>query len=176
MIQAVQDSCNYKRFVNELDRAERAHMDWTHRVLRCAVLHTLPDDDVLKDNAHQLCEFGHFLERQIDIFNALDQNRADALRDAHKTMHDGIRAISHQVFRGEPGNEADLIQFEQGQQELIEHLAHFKTLAVMRTAQTDALTGLPLRQHLDGDFLMMQQRTSDRNSLLEKLKGMKNDK
>ncbi|TPE45769.1 hypothetical protein FJM67_16250 [Maribrevibacterium harenarium] len=109
-------------------------MDWTHRVLRCAVLHTLPDDDVLKDNAHQLCEFGHFLERQIDIFNALDHNRADALRIAHKTMHDGIRAISHQVFRGEPGNEADLIQFEQGQQELIEHLAHFKTAMAVRSS------------------------------------------
>ena len=34
-------------FVQRLDEAEQAHMAWSRRVLRCAVLRTSPGEDVL---------------------------------------------------------------------------------------------------------------------------------
>jgi len=44
-------------FIAELDAAVEAHMNWTRRIVRCAVLHTARDD-VLDPLSHTLCRFG----------------------------------------------------------------------------------------------------------------------
>ncbi len=42
-----------RHFIIELDAAVEAHMDWTRRVMRCAVLRASPGEDVLaKGGAH----------------------------------------------------------------------------------------------------------------------------
>ena len=41
-----------RHFIIELDAALEAHMDWTRRVMRCAVLRATPGEDVLASEAH----------------------------------------------------------------------------------------------------------------------------
>jgi diguanylate cyclase (GGDEF)-like protein len=70
-------------------------------------------------------------------------------------MHGAIRAICSCLMDGRVGEAADLDAFETAQHRFIEHLAHFKTLAVTQEAQIDALTGLPLRHRIAEDFVAL---------------------
>ncbi|HQT27196.1 MAG TPA: hypothetical protein PLK99_11495 [Burkholderiales bacterium] len=93
-------------FVTELDAAVQAHLEWTRRVLRCAVLRTSPGNDVMKPEAHTLCRFGRWLSQNRAIFDSLDVQKTIAIEVAHKSMHDAIRDICSKVLEGIPGEES----------------------------------------------------------------------
>ena len=57
-----------EQFILELDAAIEAHLNWTRRVLRCAVLRTSPGDDVLATDAHGRCRFGRWFTQQLEFF------------------------------------------------------------------------------------------------------------
>jgi len=59
-------------FVAELDSAIEAHLGWTRRVLRCAVLRTSPGEDVLALEAHLRCRFGRWFVRSRETFEQVD--------------------------------------------------------------------------------------------------------
>ncbi len=146
---------NFDQFVIELDAAMQAHMDWSRRVFRCAVLHTAPGDDAMKEEAHTLCGFGRWLGQHRACLEAIDADRTRALEAEHRTMHDAVRAICSRILQGKPGETADLDLFEAKQYLLVDHVAHFKTLAITRSSQVDALTGLSLRNHMEQDFALL---------------------
>jgi diguanylate cyclase len=144
-------------FIAELDAAVEAHMEWTRRILRCAVLRTAPDKDVLDPLAHTLCRFGVWFMANQGHFEALDAPAARRVEAAHRTMHDAIRSICAHVMSGQPGRNADLEDFEQSQSELIGLLANFKTLILSSAVRSDPLTGLPLRYGIENDFALYQK-------------------
>jgi diguanylate cyclase len=144
-------------FIAELDVAVEAHMAWTRRILRCAVLRTAPDKDVLDPLAHSLCRFGVWFMANRGYFEALDAPAARRVEEAHRTMHDAIRSICARVMSGQPGRNADLEDFEQSQSELIGLLANFKTLILSSAVRSDPLTGLPLRYGIENDFALYQK-------------------
>ncbi|HQT34246.1 MAG: hypothetical protein ACYC39_09725 [Thiobacillus sp.] len=88
-------------FVAELDAAVEAHMNWTRRILRCAVLHATPGEDVLDPMAHTLCRFGAWFVENRAQFVALDEPAAHRVEVVHQTMHDAIRSLCTQVIGGE---------------------------------------------------------------------------
>jgi diguanylate cyclase len=147
-----------ERFVTELDSAVQAHMQWARRVLRCGILGTSPGDDVLQPDAHRLCQFGGWFLRCRRDFEDLDEARTDALEREHKLMHDAIRSICEGVLHGRAGAPSDLDAFEKAQTKLIDHLGHFKTLAVARSSLIDALTGLPMRHRIDHDYELLSKQ------------------
>ena len=53
---------------------------------------------------------------------------------------------------GQKGKNNDLDAFETSQRQLIDLLAHFKTLSISRHSQLDVLTGLPLRHRMEMDY------------------------
>ncbi|HUX29535.1 MAG TPA: diguanylate cyclase [Thiobacillus sp.] len=144
-------------FIAELDAAVEAHMEWTHRILRCAVLRTAPDKDVLDPLAHNLCRFGVWFMANHGYFEALDAPATLRVEAAHRTMHDAIRSICARVMSGQPGRNTDLEAFEQSQSELIGLLANFKTLILFSAVRSDPLTGLPLRYGIENDFALYQK-------------------
>jgi len=139
-------------FSGELDAAVEAHLDWTRRVLRCAVLRTAPADDVLAPMSHTLCRFGRWFALNKARFEKLDAPRTRRLETVHQTMHEAIRAICADVLSGQPGQGAHLETFEQTQSELIKLLAGFKTRFLASAVRQDPLTGLPLRYDIENEF------------------------
>jgi diguanylate cyclase len=152
-------------FIVELDAAVEAHMNWTRRVLRCAVLRTSPGEDVLAPLAHTLCRFGRwFTSRQPD-FEKLSIQKTQRLLEVHQAMHDAIRSICTDVLDGRPGQSSNIDAFEQSQTELIQLLAEFKTQFLATATQYDDLTGLALRRGLEEEFMQLQ-KLCKRNKLL----------
>jgi len=152
--------------VAELDAAVEAHMDWSRRILRCAVLRSTPGDDVLDPMAHTLCRFGAWFSANRGEFEALDAASARRLEQVHQAMHDTIRSLCTQVMAGQPGLSGDLVQFEASQTELINLLANYKTLILSRAVRHDPLTGLPLRYNVENDFVLYQKEARRYRSLL----------
>lgn len=153
-------------FIAELDAAVEAHMNWTRRILRCAVLHSVPGDDVLDPLAHTLCRFGAWFMANHEHFEALDPGATQRVETVHETMHDAIRSICTRILAGQPGQGSDLDTFESSQAELLNLLARFKTLSLSQTVRSDPLTGLPLRYGIENDFGLYQKEARRTRALL----------
>ena len=153
-------------FVERLDAAEQAHLDWTRRVLRCAVLRESPGEDVLADDAHCRCRFGRWFTQYRASFNVLDAAGAQGLDDAHRRMHDAVRGLCRRILAGEAGGAAELATFEQTQAAVVAGLARFKTTLLARSARLDALTGLPLRHGLDEAFQRLRAQAGRHGEVL----------
>lgn len=155
-----------ENFITELDAAVEAHLDWTRRVMRCAVLRTVPGEDVLAPLSHTLCHFGRwFVSKQSD-FEKLGAQNTKRLLVVHQSMHDAIRSICADVLAGRPGRSENLEVFEQTQTELIGLLAGFKTKFLANAVRHDHLTGLPLRYGLEEEFIQLQKICKRNKSLI----------
>ena len=153
-------------FIAELDAAVEAHMDWTRRILRFAVLRVSPGDDVLAPLAHTLCRFGCWFTFHRKQFEALDPQATLRVESSHQAMHDAIRAICLAVLAGQAGEDTDLDAFEQSQSELLSLLARFKTLILSNAVRHDPLTGLALRYGIESDFSLYQKDMQRNPALL----------
>ncbi|MBV1927956.1 MAG: diguanylate cyclase, partial [Gammaproteobacteria bacterium] len=151
--------------VEQLDVAVEAHMDWTRRVLRCAVLRVSPGDDVLSPLAYDLCRFGCWFRENKAHFEALNEAATERIERTHKAMHGAIRSICIDILANKPGQSDYLDTFEQAQSELIERLADFKTQLLATSGRQDPLTDLPLRYGLEDDFTEAL-KICDRNKML----------
>lgn len=146
-----------RHFIIELDAAVEAHMDWTRRVMRCAVLRTSPGEDVLANEAHMLCRFGRWFTSQKPDFDKLDAQKAQQVEVVHQAMHDAIRAICANILAGQPGAASDLEAFEQSQSELTGLMSWYKTQFLADAVCNDPLTGLPLRYGIEDEFVQAQK-------------------
>lgn len=155
---------DFEQFVAELDAAMQAHLEWTRQVLRCAVLRTSPGDDILDSGSYQRCHFGRWFAAHREDFAVLDATRIESLETAHQAMHAAIGAICERVLTGLPGESTQLDRFEADQHELVEVLAHYKTLAVGQSSQIDPLTRLPLRHRMEQDFDLLARHVRRRGN------------
>jgi diguanylate cyclase (GGDEF)-like protein len=153
-------------FITEFDAAIEAHMEWTRRILRCAVLHTSPGEDVLSPVAHTLCRFGRWFLLNREHFDTIDVNCVERIEVMHQKMHDAIRLICSNVIKGKPGEIADLEAFEHSQSDLLSALAKLKTLTLSNAARHDPLTGLPLRYGIESDFTLCRNDAQRNRTLL----------
>ena len=152
-------------FIAELDAAVESHLNWTRRVLRCALLRTSPGEDVLAPLAHNLCRLGGWVTSKQSEFERLSAHKTQRLLAVHQAMHDAIRSICTAILDGRPGQSAHIDAFEQAQTELINLLAEFKTQFLATATQYDDLTGLALRHGLEEEFIQLQ-KLCKRNKLL----------
>ena len=152
--------------VGALDEAMEAHLKWNRQILRCALLRTMPHEDVLLDDAHARCAFGRWLVASRDALSALDGNIANHLDRAHRAMHASIRAICQRVAESKEGFEADLDAFEAAEAELLSLLATAKTKALSTAIRLDPLTGLPMRYGMEHEFERIRRDSQRRNECL----------
>ncbi len=139
-------------FVGELDAAVAGHLDWTRGLLRCAVLRTLPGDDVMAHDAHCRCRFGQWIASEHEHLKAIDEATTAEMFETHERMHRSVRKFCEAIVAEGKGQPSDLDEFEQSQRDLVATLAHFKTTLLERSARLDSLTGLPLRYGLEEEF------------------------
>lgn len=140
------------RLVAELDAAVDAHLGWTRRVLRCAVLHAPPGDDVLTPDAHLRCHFGRWFTQNLADFEELDRSTTERVLAQHERMHSAVRRLCLDLLDSGQGNPADLEAFEASQSSLVADIAQLKTEVLARSARHDPLTGLPLRYGFEQAF------------------------
>jgi len=152
-------------FVGALDAAMQAHLEWSRRILRCAVLHVPPGVDVMNAEAHRLCQFGRWFIADRQIFSTLHAERSDRLELEHRQMHNAVRTLCERLLAGQPAAVEDFQLFENSQRNLIDQLAFFKSLPVSTKSQVDALTGLPLRHCMEKDFDLLSQNVRRRGSV-----------
>jgi len=152
-------------FIAEVDAAVEAHMEWTRRVLRCAVLRAAPGEDALAPLAHTLCRFGRWFVLNRVHFEQVDVHNARRLETVHQTMHDAVRSICTDLLAGRAGQSTHLEAFEQTQSELIKLLAEFKTQFLANAVRHDPLTGLPMRYGIETDFIQIQKNCKRNNTL-----------
>lgn len=152
-------------FIAELDAAVEAHMEWTRRVLRCAVLHAPPGDDALAPLAHTLCRFGRWFVLNRTHFQKFDVHNTRRLETVHQAMHDAVRSICTDVLAGRLGKTSHVEAFEQTQAELLKLLAGFKTQFIANAVRHDPLTGLPMRYGIEIDFVQIQRNCRRNNTL-----------
>jgi diguanylate cyclase len=157
---------NTDAFIAEFDAAIEAHMEWTRRILRCAVLHVSPGEDVMRPMAHTLCRFGRWFTANMPNFEVIDPGTVRRIEAAHQMMHDAIRSICTDVMNGKPGQITDLESFEKSQSELLTLLATLKTFVLSHAAQIDPLTELPLRHNIENDFIFCQKDATRNGTLL----------
>lgn len=141
-------------------------MDWTRRIIRCAVLRSPPDADVIDPHAHTLCRFGTWFAANREHFEALDTAVARRVEDVHQRMHDAMRAIFIALDRQEAGSTESLDTFETTQAELIALLAQFKTLLLSHTQRDDPLTGLPLRYGIEEEYARLCKEAARSGGML----------
>ncbi|WP_342616772.1 diguanylate cyclase [Rhodoferax sp. GW822-FHT02A01] len=153
-------------FVYRLDDAARAHMDWSQRILRCAVLHTSPGQDVLAADAHARCTFGSWFLSCRNRFDAIDPVAAQRLDEQHRLMHDAARIICRCVLKGTAGEAAVLDSFEHAQVSVLADLALLKTKYWVTSGRLDALTGLRLRYGLEEEFNRYRAQARRRGEMI----------
>lgn len=141
-----------EEFVTELDAAVESHLDWTRRVLRCAVSQASPGDDVLAHDAHCRCRFGRWIGNERERFNQIDEAATVRMFDQHERMHTAVRRLCAAIIADGRGATSDLEEFEASQRGLVAELARFKTTLLEHSARLDSLTGLPLRYGLEEEF------------------------
>jgi diguanylate cyclase (GGDEF)-like protein len=140
-----------------LDEAMQAHLAWSQRLLRCALLHEPPAEDMLQQNAYQLCDFGRWFALVAERLQKLEPDCVRRLDAAHRSMHLAVRELYLAAQGNKKAEPRWFDAFENGQSVMMKELAYLKEQFVHSRAQADPLTGLPLRHGLHTLFTVRQQ-------------------
>ena len=138
--------------VQGIDHGIEAHLAWNQHLLRCALLHEAPGDDVFRSDAHARCLFGVWFSSHRYELDTFDEALVERIAQAHQGMHDSVRAMCHRVLQGRPAIAADLHAYEQGQSAMVTLLNELRERIAEAAAHQDLLTGLPLRHGLEYAF------------------------
>lgn len=131
-----------------IDRGIEAHMAWNQRLIRCSLLHHHPEPDMLRTDAHELCEFGQWFAGERAQLNGIAPELASRTEQYHTAMHAAVRDICQCVVGGEPVDARDLDQYESAQSSMVMMLNELRGAVTRSAAHHDPLTGLPLRHSL----------------------------
>jgi diguanylate cyclase (GGDEF)-like protein len=135
-----------------IDQGIQAHMAWNQRLMRCAMLHESPGDDMLKPDAHRRCIFGKWFQTEKLSLASFDAQATEAMERNHQSMHDAVRALCNSTLQGQLARAEDLAAFEQGQTTMLDELGKLRRKVAESVLQHDVLTGLPLRNGLNYAF------------------------
>lgn len=150
------------RSADEIDVTIAQHLGWTHRLLRFALLHEPPSEDVIARDAHHRCALGQWLQRMAPDLHTLDESLWDTLLAEHEAMHVAIRDVCASPATVTPGLRQRLADFERHQTNLVSALQRLKTMVLSRTLTRDPLTQLPLRHGLREEFEALRAQASRR--------------
>ncbi len=148
----VAESHTLEALVQGIDHGIEAHLAWNQHLLRCALLHESPGDDVFRPDAHAHCLFGVWLSSHRYALETFDQALVERIAQAHQGMHDAVRLMCHRVLQGRPAIAADLAAYEQGQTTMVTLLNELRERVAEAATHQDLLTGLPLRHGLEYAF------------------------
>jgi len=137
-----------------IDRAVEAHLAWNQKLLRCSLLKESPGDDMLRPNAHELCQFGLWLQAFKPQLMVYDAQRVSQITTHHTAMHQAVSTLCGHALAGTVANAQDLLAYEQHQSAMARLLNDVRQQVTDHATHHDVLTGLPLRHGLEHAFDM----------------------
>jgi diguanylate cyclase (GGDEF)-like protein len=138
--------------VEGIDHGIESHLAWNQRLLRCALLHETPGDDMLNTHAHLRCQFGIWFSNHRHELDTFDEVLVEHVAHAHRSMRDAVRRMCNHKEQGRAAEAADLQAYEQGQSTMVTQLNELRGRVIEAETHRDMLTGLPLRHGLEYAF------------------------
>ncbi|WP_149028959.1 diguanylate cyclase [Serpentinimonas barnesii] len=135
-----------------IDQGIEAHLSWTHRLMRTALLRESPGDDMLRPNAHHLCQLGRWLDVAHPALARFDSATTQAMLATHQKIHDAVRAMCLALLQHKAATAQLLADYESSQQQMVAHLHTLRMQVSQAAHRIDVLTGLPLRHGLQHSF------------------------
>ena len=135
-----------------IDLGIEAHLSWTHRLMRTALLRESPGDDMLRPNAHHLCQLGRWLDLAHPALASFDAATTEAMLATHQKMHDAVRAMCLALLQQQAASAQLLADYESSQQQMVALLHTLRMQVSQAVHRIDVLTGLPLRHGLQRSF------------------------
>jgi diguanylate cyclase (GGDEF)-like protein len=148
---------HFESLIAGIDQGLQAHLAWNQRLMRCALLHESPGEDMLKPDAHRRCVFGKWFLTEKDGLASFDAATTEELERRHQDMHDAVRALCLASGQGRPATLQAFRAYEAGQTGMVACLNALRQKVSDSLLQHDALTGLPLRNGLDYAFRIRQK-------------------
>ncbi len=150
--QKTQQAIPPEELLQGIDLGIEAHLSWTHRLMRTALLRESPGDDMLRPNAHHLCQLGRWLDLAHPALAHFDAATTEAMLAAHQRMHDSVRAMCLALLQQHATTAQTLADYESSQQQMVAHLHTLRMRVSQAVHRIDVLTGLPLRHGLQHSF------------------------
>ncbi|TSE31695.1 Diguanylate cyclase YdeH [Tepidimonas taiwanensis] len=151
------------QLARDIDAAIAQHLAWTHRVLRCALLHQTPPGDICADNAHEQCELGKWLAHAPAPLQLHNAELLNEIRREHMAMHAAVAGLWAAGARTDPNRvQQALSGFERHQRHLVSALERLKTAVLSNLLTCDPLTQLPLRHRLPEQFGALRAQANRR--------------
>lgn len=148
---------NLENLLAGIDDGIQAHLAWNQRLMRCALLHESPGEDMLLPDAHRRCVFGKWFLTEQETLASFDAETTAALARQHQAMHDAVRALCAASTQGQPASLESLQAYEAGQIGMVASLNRLRQKVAESVLQHDVLTGLPMRHGLQYAFDLRQR-------------------
>lgn len=133
-----------------LNHSTDAHFKWLVTMLRFVASGDVALPEITHDDAHQHCEFGQWLNTQLERERE-DRHYLLDICEKHRDVHQACRQIIASVVRQE-SDASPYDVFEATLLAFTESLSVYKAHLLQLRTSYDALTGLPLRRILDESF------------------------
>lgn len=138
--------------VEGIDKGIEAHLAWNQKLMRCALLHESPGEDMMRPQAHQLCRFGVWFAKAHARLAHMDEALVRRIDHHHQALHQAVRDLCELALQGHPAQAADLAAYEGSQSEMVQALHALRQIIVQAGSRCDVLTGLPLRNGMEYAF------------------------
>lgn len=146
------DAVNLNGLIQGLDHGIEAHLSWTQRLLRCALLHESPGDEMVGAAPHLSCAFGGWLQSARAPLARYNAALVSQLEESHQAMHGAVRALCEPAMQGRAALASDLATFQEQQTRMVQVINQLRQVLAHAHTRHDVLTGLPLRHGLEQAF------------------------
>lgn len=146
-----------KALLQGIDRGIHDHLAWNQKLMRCALMHDSPGDDMLRSDAHQCCQFGQWFVVERCRLEGFDEVSTKAVDRSHRLMHAAVRAACVRSTQADQVPVGELRTYEVAQMEMVDGLNALRQRVMDAVMHIDSLTGLPLRNGLEYAFQLRQK-------------------
>jgi len=124
----------------ELDKMLNSHRSWVYRLNKTLICGLNPTDEMVAQDAHVHCAFGHWLEQRAQHLD-LDTDTLDNLVSRHKKVHDLAREMALTVRDGHTIEESLYDEFLSVSERFVGLIESAYDALIASINATDPLTG-----------------------------------
>lgn len=153
-INTLSASLNLEALMQGLDKGVEAHLGWTQRLLRCALLRESPGAEMVGAAPHLHCAFGVWLQTARTPLTLYGADLVTQLDESHQAMHAAVKALCGPALQGQAAMASDLAVFQDEQIRMVQVINQLRQVLALAHTRHDVLTGLPLRHGLEQAFAL----------------------